>query len=103
LLTGTAQRAESDLEGDSRRNDPWLQVTTSTPACASPPLRMPWPSGRRRRRNAIAGTTLHTYLEENVAAADLELTAAEVAHFNAALRPTVEPRYGERQMVEFDR
>jgi aryl-alcohol dehydrogenase-like predicted oxidoreductase len=51
----------------------------------------------------IPGTKRRTYLEENVAAAELVLTAAEAAQLDAALPPTAGPRYAERQLAELDR
>ena len=51
----------------------------------------------------IPGTKRRKYLEENVAAADVVLTAADLAQLEAALPPTAGPRYSERQMAEIDR
>jgi aryl-alcohol dehydrogenase-like predicted oxidoreductase len=53
----------------------------------------------------IPGTKRRRYLEENVAAADLALTAAEIAALDAALPPdaVAGPRYNERMMAFIDR
>ncbi len=53
----------------------------------------------------IPGTKRRRYLEENVAAADLRLDAAEMAALDAALPPgtTAGPRYGERMLSLIDR
>jgi aryl-alcohol dehydrogenase-like predicted oxidoreductase len=53
----------------------------------------------------IPGTKRRRYLEENVAAADLALDAAEMAMVDAALPPgaTAGPRYGERMLSLIDR
>ena len=118
FLTGTAQRAESYPEGDFRRNDPRLQGTNfdsnvriagavqelakrkgATPGQVA----LAWLLGRGEDIVPIPGTKRRTYLEENVAAAALVLTAAEAAQLDAALPPTAGPRYGERQLAELDR
>jgi aryl-alcohol dehydrogenase-like predicted oxidoreductase len=118
FLTGTAQRAESYPEGDFRRNDPRLQGTNfdanmriaaavqdlakrkgATPGQVA----LAWLLSRGEDVAPIPGTKRRTYLEENVAAADLVLTDAETAQLDVALPPTAGPRYGERQMAEVDR
>jgi aryl-alcohol dehydrogenase-like predicted oxidoreductase len=117
FLTGTAQRAESFPEGDFRRNDPRLQGTNfdanmriaatvqdlakrrgATPGQVA----LAWLLGRGEDVVPIPGTKRRSYLEENVAAADLVLTAAEAAGLDAALPPTAGPRYSERQMLDID-
>ena len=118
FLTGTVQRAESYPEDDFRRNDPRLQGTNfdanmriaatvqdlakrkgATPGQVA----LAWLLSRGEDVAPIPGTKRRTYLEENVAAAELVLTAAETAQLDAALPPTAGPRYGERQMAELDR
>jgi aryl-alcohol dehydrogenase-like predicted oxidoreductase len=118
FLTGTVQRAESFPEGDFRRNDPRLQGTNfdanmriaatvqdlarrkgATPGQVA----LAWLLARGEDVVPIPGTKRRAYLEENVAAADLELTAAELGQLEAALPRTAGPRYGERQMAEIDR
>jgi aryl-alcohol dehydrogenase-like predicted oxidoreductase len=118
FLTGTAQRAESYPEGDFRRNDPRLQGSNfdanmriaatvqdlakrkgATPGQVA----LAWLLSRGEDIVPIPGTKRRTYLEENVAAAELVLTAAEVAQLDAALPPTAGPRYSQRQMAELDR
>ncbi len=118
FLTATAQRAESYPEGDFRRNDPRLQGTNfdanmriaatvqdlakrkgATPGQVA----LAWLLSRGEDVAPIPGTKRRTYLEENVAAADLVLTAAEAGQLDAALPPTAGPRYGEKQMAELDR
>jgi aryl-alcohol dehydrogenase-like predicted oxidoreductase len=53
----------------------------------------------------IPGTKRRTYLEENVAAADVSLGAAEMAELDAALAPgkVAGPRYGAQQAAMVDR
>ena len=120
FLTGTARRAEAFSEGDFRRNDPRFQGTNfdanmriadvvqevakrkgATPAQVA----LAWLLGRGDDMVPIPGTKRRKYLEENLAAADLVLTAPEAAELDAAVPPgsTAGPRYGERQMAEIDR
>jgi aryl-alcohol dehydrogenase-like predicted oxidoreductase len=118
FLTGTAQRAESYPENDFRRNDPRLQGTNfdanmriaatvqdlakrkgATPGQVA----LAWLLAKGEDLSPIPGTKRRAYLEENVAAANLVLTASEVVQLDAALPPTAGPRYGERQMAELDR
>ena len=53
----------------------------------------------------IPGTKRRRYLEENVAAAGIALTPAELAALDAALAPenVSGPRYGQKQMAQVDR
>ena len=53
----------------------------------------------------IPGTKRRRYLEENVAAADLDLSDAQMARLDAALprAGTAGPRYGEKMMSYIDR
>jgi aryl-alcohol dehydrogenase-like predicted oxidoreductase len=53
----------------------------------------------------IPGTKRRRYLEENVAAASIELSADEVRELDQALPPgsVAGPRYNERQMAFVDR
>ena len=120
FLTGTIQRAEDFPEGDFRRNYPRLQGKnfdantriaavvqemakrkSATPAQVA----LAWLLGRGDDVVPIPGTKRRKYLEENVAAADLVLTAAEAVELDAAIPPgsTAGPRYSERQMAEIDR
>jgi len=118
FLSGTVQRAESFPEGDFRRNDPRLQGANfdanvriastvqemakrkgATPA----QIALAWRLRRGEDIVPIPGTKRRKYLEEIVAAADLVLTAVDLAQLEAALPPTAGPRYSERQMAEIDR
>jgi aryl-alcohol dehydrogenase-like predicted oxidoreductase len=53
----------------------------------------------------IPGTKRRTYLEDDVGAADVRLTAEDMAALDAALAPekVSGPRYNERQMAMVDR
>ena len=118
FLTGTVQRAESLPEGDFRRNDPRLQGTNfdanvrvasrvqemakrkdATPGQVA----LAWLLSRGEDVVPIPGTKRRKYLEENVAAADVVLTKADLAQLESALPPTAGPRYSERQLAEIDR
>jgi len=118
FLTGTVQRAESFPEGDFRRNDPRLQgknfdenvriariVQEIAKRKGATPgqIALAWLLSRGEDIVPIPGTKRRKYLEENVRAADVVLTAAELAELDAALPPIAGPRYSERQMAEIDR
>jgi aryl-alcohol dehydrogenase-like predicted oxidoreductase len=118
FLTGAVQRAETFPEGDFRRNDPRLQGANfdanariaalvqdlakrkgATPA----QIALAWVLSRGEDVVPIPGTKRRKYLEENVRAADVVLTKADLAQLESALPPTAGPRYSERQMAEIDR
>jgi aryl-alcohol dehydrogenase-like predicted oxidoreductase len=118
FLTGTVQRAESFPEGDFRKNDPRFQganfdanvrIAEAVQEVAKRKGAMPgqialaWLLSRGEDVVPIPGTKRRKYLEENVAAADLVLTAADLAQLEAALPPTAGPRYSARQFAEIDR
>jgi aryl-alcohol dehydrogenase-like predicted oxidoreductase len=120
FLTGTAKRAEEYPEGDYRRGDPRFQgehfdanmraatvvrelaeVKGSTPGQVA----LAWLLHRGNDIVPIPGTKRRRYLEENVAAADLVLTEAEIERLDAALPSEVVagPRYNEHMMTFIDR
>jgi aryl-alcohol dehydrogenase-like predicted oxidoreductase len=120
FLTGTAKRAEEYPEGDYRRGDPRFQgehfdanmraatvvrelaeVKGSTPGQVA----LAWLLHRGNDIVPIPGTKRRRYLEENVAAADLVLTEAEIELLDAALPSEVVagPRYNEHMMTFIDR
>jgi aryl-alcohol dehydrogenase-like predicted oxidoreductase len=120
FLAGTAQRAEQFPEGDFRRNDPRLdgenfdanlRIATAVQDLAKRKGATPaqvalvWLLGRGDDIAPIPGTKRRKYLEENLGAAALTLTAAESAQLDAAAPPgsTAGPRYGQRQLEEIDR
>jgi aryl-alcohol dehydrogenase-like predicted oxidoreductase len=118
FLSGTVQRAESFPESDFRRNDPRLQganfdanvrIASTVQEIAKRKAATPgqvalaWLLSRGEDIVPIPGTKRRKYLEENLAAADVVLTAADLAQLEAALPPTAGPRYSERQMAEIDR
>jgi diketogulonate reductase-like aldo/keto reductase len=65
--------------------------------------RLAAPQGPGHR--AHPGTKRRRYLEENVGAADVSLSAEEMAALDAALAPekVAGPRYGQKQMAQVDR
>jgi len=118
FLTGTVQRAETFGEGDFRRNDSRLQGANydanmriagvvqdvakrkgATPA----QIALAWVLSRGDDVVPIPGTKRRKYLEENLGAADVKLTAAEAAELTAAIPPTAGPRYSPAQMATVDR
>lgn len=118
FLTGTVQRAEEFPEGDFRRNDPRfqganydanLQIAKAVRELAERKRTTPsqvalaWTLAKGEDIVPIPGTKRRRYLEENLGAAALELTAAELAELDAAVPATAGPRYGAPQMTMIDR
>ena len=120
FLTGTAKRAEEYPEGDYRRGDPRFQGENfdanvraasvvrglAEQRGATPgQVALAWLLHKGSDIVPIPGTKRRRYLEENVAAADLALSAAEMERLDAALPPEVVagPRYNERMMAFIDR
>jgi aryl-alcohol dehydrogenase-like predicted oxidoreductase len=120
FLTGNAKRAEEYTEEDYRRTDPRYQGANfdanmraaqavqelarrkgATPA----QIALAWLLHKGEDMVPIPGTKRRKYLEENVAAADLELSPQEMAELDAALPPekVAGPRYNERMMATVDR
>jgi aryl-alcohol dehydrogenase-like predicted oxidoreductase len=120
FLTGTAKRAEDYPEGDYRRGDPRFQSENfdanmraatvvrdlaqslkATPA----QIALAWLLHKGDDVVPIPGTKRRRYLEENVAAVELRLSAAEMEQLDAALAPQVVagPRYNESMMAWIDR
>jgi aryl-alcohol dehydrogenase-like predicted oxidoreductase len=120
FLTGTARRAEEYPEGDYRRGDPRYQGENfdanmhaasavhevarkkgTTPG----QIALAWLLHKGEDMAPIPGTKRRKYLEENIAAADIQLTGAEMAELDAALPPekVAGPRYNERMMATVDR
>jgi aryl-alcohol dehydrogenase-like predicted oxidoreductase len=120
FLTGAVRRAEEYPEDDYRRGDPRFQGENyeanmsaaqtvrdiagrkgATPA----QIALAWLLGKGEDIVPIPGTKRRRYLEENVAAASIELSADEMRELDAALPPgkVAGPRYNERQMKYLDR
>jgi aryl-alcohol dehydrogenase-like predicted oxidoreductase len=117
FLTGTAARAETYPEGDYRRGDPRLQGENfdanqrlaarvrdiaETLGATPSQVALAWLLARGEDIVPIPGTKRRTFLEENLAAADIELTAAARSELDA-LTPAAGPRYNPAQMAFVDR
>ena len=124
FLAGDVRRAEDYPEGDFRRGDPRYQGENFdlNVAAASTVRDIADAKGVKPGQIAIAwllakgadfgidivpipGTKRRTYLEENVAAADIALDATEMLGLDMALTPdkVSGPRYNERAMSTVDR
>src|SRR5437899_718113 len=120
FLTGTAKRAEEYPEDDYRRGDPRFQganfdanvraaaITRELGVAkgATPgQVALAWLLHKGKDVVPIPGTKRRRYLEENVGAAALTLSPAEVSELDSALAPekVAGPRYNERLMSLVDR
>jgi aryl-alcohol dehydrogenase-like predicted oxidoreductase len=120
FLTGTAKPAEEYPAGDFRRGDPRFlganyqanmqaasvvkkiaEANNATPGQVA----LAWLLQKGDDVVPIPGTKRRTYLEENLAAASLQLDAKEVAELDHALSPEAiaGPRYNETLMATVDR
>jgi aryl-alcohol dehydrogenase-like predicted oxidoreductase len=120
FLTGDVKRAEDYPPGDYRRMDPRFQgenfdanvraasaVREVAAAKHATPgqIALAWLLAKGDDVVPIPGTKRRRYLEENAAAAEVRLDAAEIARLDAALAPEAiaGPRYNERMMSFIDR
>lgn len=120
FLTGTAQPAERYPEGDYRRHDPRLQgenfarnmalvdaVGTLAAAHQAAPgqIALAWLLAQGQDVVPIPGTKRVRYLEENVGALQIRLSAEELRQLDTIAPPGVAhgPRYEERYMAILDR
>src|SRR5215210_7850937 len=120
FLTGTAKRAEEYPADDYRRGDPRyqgenfdanmraasaVQQLAARKGATPGQIALAWLLHKGPDIVPIPGTKRRSYLEENVAAADVRLTSAEMAKLDAALAPenVAGPRYSERMMSTVDR
>lgn len=120
FLAGNVRRAEEYPEGDFRRGDPRFQrenfdanmraaesVRTLAARRGVTPgqIALAWLLHKGDDIVPIPGTKRRSYLEENVAAAEIELSTDEMQQLDAALAPqhVAGPRYGERMMKYVDR
>ncbi|HMC58561.1 MAG TPA: aldo/keto reductase, partial [Candidatus Solibacter sp.] len=120
FLTGSAKRSEEYPPNDWRFNDPRFQganfdrnmsaaaalrelaaAQNATPAQVA----MAWLLHKGSDIVPIPGTKRRSYLEENVGAAALSLSAGEMERLDAAMPPeaVAGPRYNDRQMAFIDR
>lgn len=120
FLTGRGRRAEDYPEGDYRRREPRLEgdnfdrnqgivaaVAAVAAARGATPAQvaLAWLLAQGDDVVPIPGTKRRTYLDENLAAAALTLTAAERQCLDAAapVGGTAGPRYGQQMMALIDR
>jgi aryl-alcohol dehydrogenase-like predicted oxidoreductase len=120
FLTGTPKRAEDYPADDFRRNDPRYQGANydanmaaaatvrdiATSLAAKPgQVALAWLLHKGPHIVPIPGTKRRVYLEENIAAAAIMLTEAQIQALDAALAPgkIAGPRYPERMMAMVDR
>jgi aryl-alcohol dehydrogenase-like predicted oxidoreductase len=120
FLTGAVKRAEEYPEGDFRRGDPRYQGenfdanmraasavrdVADKKRVTAGQIALAWLLHKGDDIVPIPGTKRRKYLEENVAAASVQLTPDEMASLDAALAPekVSGPRYGEKQMATVDR
>ena len=120
FLTGTAKPAEEYSDSDYRRRDPRFQrgnfeanmraaETVRDLArekhAAPGQIALAWLLAKGNDIAPIPGTKRRTYLEENVAAAGLALSATDMTRLDAALPPEAVsgPRYTPQMMAMIDR
>ena len=120
FLTGTAKRADEYPEGDFRRHDARyqgenfdanmraaeaVQALAEQKDATAGQIALAWLLHKGPDIVPIPGTKRRPYLEENVGAARVSLTAEEMRALDAALRPenVAGPRYNAQQMAQVDR
>jgi len=120
FLAGAVKRAEEYPETDYRRNDPRYQGANfdanmraasavrdlaARKGATAAQVAIAWLLHKGQDIVPIPGTKRRRYLEENVAAVNVSLDAAEMAALEAALGADqiAGPRYGEKQMAQVDR
>jgi aryl-alcohol dehydrogenase-like predicted oxidoreductase len=120
FLTGAVKRAEDYPETDFRRNDPRYQgenfdrnvkaasvVRSIAEAKAATPgqIALAWILHKGPDIVPFPGTRRRKYLEENVAAASIELSAEDMRELDTAMAPEKisGPRYNPERMKQIDR
>jgi aryl-alcohol dehydrogenase-like predicted oxidoreductase len=118
FLAGTAKRAEEYPTSDFRHQDPRMQganfdlnmqaaaiVKDIADARHVTPgqIALAWALHKGDDIVPIPGTKRRSYLEQNVAAADIALDAAEVGQLDRALAQVAGPRYSKERMATVDR
>jgi len=120
FLTGNVKRAEEFAEGDFRRGDPRYQGANfdanmraasavrdlaTRKGVAPGQIALAWLLHKGNDIVPIPGTKRRRYLEENVAAAAVHLSAEEMRALDGALAPekVSGPRYSEKNMAQVDR
>ena len=118
FLTGTAKRAEEYPESDFRHLDPRLQgsnfdlniqaasiVNTIAHNKNLTPgqIALAWVLHQGEDIVPIPGTKRRHYLEQNMAALNVELSADEINQLSSALQQVAGPRYSKERMAMVDR
>jgi aryl-alcohol dehydrogenase-like predicted oxidoreductase len=118
FLSGTAQRAESYPASDFRHLDPRLQgenfdanmqaanalnQLAATHGLTGGQIALAWVMRQGDDIVPIPGTKRRQYLEQNVLAADVYLSAEETAVMQALLSHTAGERYSKERMAWIDR
>src|SRR5216110_3364593 len=120
FLTGAVRRAEEYPEGDFRRGDPRYQgenfdanvraasavrELAARKGVTPGQIALAWLLHKGPDIVPIPGTKRRRYLEENVGAAEVRLTTADMTQLDAALAPekVAGPRYSDKQMAQVDR
>ncbi len=120
FLTGTAKPAEDYPESDFRRRDPRFQgdnfkanmraadvvkAIGAEKGAAPGQIALAWLLHKGDNVVPIPGTKRRKYLEENVAAAGISLSADDMTRIDSALRPEAisGPRYTPEMMSMIDR
>ena len=120
FLTGAVKRAEEYPATDFRHNDPRYQGKNfdanmraagvvrdmaKQKGGTAAQIALAWLLHKGEDMVPIPGTKRRRYLEENIAAAEITLAAADIAALDAALPPdkVAGPRYNEKLMATVDR
>jgi aryl-alcohol dehydrogenase-like predicted oxidoreductase len=120
FLTGEVRRAEEYPEGDYRRTDPryqgahydanlqavqTLRDIAAAKAATPSQVALAWILQKGEDFVPIPGTKRRGYLEENLAAAALQLDGAQMQRIDAALAPDQisGKRYADKNMATIDR
>jgi aryl-alcohol dehydrogenase-like predicted oxidoreductase len=120
FLTGAVKRADEYPEDDFRRGDPRYQgenfdanvraasavrELAARKGVTPGQIALAWLLHKGDDVAPIPGTKRRTYLEENVAAAEIRLSRDEISALDSALAPgkVSGPRYGEKAMAQVDR
>ena len=118
FLAGTAKRAEEYPPSDFRHRDPRLQGENfdanlqaaqtvrdlaAKRGVAAGQMALAWVMHQGDDIVPIPGTRRRGNLEQNAAAADLQLSADELSALSDALKQVAGPRYSKERMAQVDR
>ncbi len=80
-----------------------VQALAAARGVSSGQIALAWVLHQGQDMVPIPGTKRRGYLEQNMAAADIALSAAEMAQLEQALAHTAGPRYSPERMAAVDR